>query len=273
MRTYGPSGNIIVNGSADARHIAHDPDRFETGTLRLLTALDESETGHAIVSPIVRARSRTVTIVFGDRLDWCGARPLDPAQAGPGGHGSDVEIEFSTNRWNTLGVPLDLGDAGASPDELLLHELVHALHMVRGGVVREPAEDSFEYREDFYAILITNIYSSNLNRRLRRDHQSYSAISESEAITLYSRHYLEIETLSEERPGLGFLTFQRLSRVIAGFNPIRGYVEAVARGSGLSVSEWRRSPYVCRLPRIAPPQDPPAWLLPLRGRTRMVVGF
>lgn len=60
--------------------------------------------------------------------------------------------------------------AGMRADEVLLHELVHALGMVAGHLFNTPMGDEFDDEDEFKAILVTNIYSSEIGRPLRLSH-------------------------------------------------------------------------------------------------------
>ncbi len=146
MRPYGK--NISVDGKGD--------DKFEILVLGLLEQISRRSTGALILSEIARNASRKVKIVP--------SVPPDNAAVDPktGGIPVDAQVTFP---------PLPVPGAGiAIPgDQALLHRLVQAVHRIRGGFERTPMRNGFDNREEFYAILITNIYASEDRRPLRRD--------------------------------------------------------------------------------------------------------
>jgi hypothetical protein len=135
------------------------------------------------------------------------------------------------------------GGPGTAADEILLHELVHcARHMKTWA---DPSlynftgmGDGFENIEEFYAVLIANMYSSETGRPLRRDH----ALSRdgrtvplvrttsiaglpipvfSELGLFYPRHRNEVELMRDESFGFGVRFFDQLAEIECGFNPLR----------------------------------------------------
>jgi hypothetical protein len=91
-----------------------------------------------------------------------------PVAAGMGtGEGSNVNIRFSVGT-----VPV--GGPGAQPDEVLCHELVHALRMTQGKFNPIPTDDNirkYDSEEEFLAVVTTNVYmSANAKMEFRADH-------------------------------------------------------------------------------------------------------
>lgn len=87
------------------------------------------------------------------------------------GTGSDVEVHYTPNatlpacppRTSTpVGCrPTWLGVDLMSPDDLLVHELVHALRMLRGQSDCIPTrQEDYDNEEEFFAVLVANIYVS-----------------------------------------------------------------------------------------------------------------
>lgn len=100
------------------------------------------------------------------------------------GLGSDAEVHFTAEVFPSIPKcslqtnsgpcrpPWTAENRGA--DDFLLHELVHALRMIRGQLNQIPAwVKGYDNEEEFFAILIQNIYASEKGMRvLRADHTS-----------------------------------------------------------------------------------------------------
>lgn len=97
------------------------------------------------------------------------------------GIGSDVTIDFNPGVYADAGGPGHAA-AGFSSDEVLFHELVHAMSCVEGtqtksvpfqGEIGEYLKDSFDDLEEFTAMVIANVYRSECERPgLRGSHKS-----------------------------------------------------------------------------------------------------
>ncbi|MEI2773972.1 MAG: hypothetical protein V9G98_25745 [Candidatus Competibacter sp.] len=88
------------------------------------------------------------------------------------GKGADAIIAFRPERWSG-GTPKINGreGPGSAADEILIHELVHASRIVRG--VRNScfgAPRGWNDYEEFVAITLCNVFSSENNRGLRFGH-------------------------------------------------------------------------------------------------------
>ena len=109
------------------------------------------------------------------------------------GEGSSSEVHFSPEKLPLGPAPLcrrdGTGPGGAcrltpgsddTPDATLLHELVHSLREMRGQLNQVPTwNKGYDNEEEFFAILVANIYMSEQGKRnLRKDHQSNSKLSE-----------------------------------------------------------------------------------------------
>jgi hypothetical protein len=80
------------------------------------------------------------------------------------GNGSNSKVNY------TAGVSSSdyLGHAPAA-DEVLLHELIHASRQVSGVSRQRGVNRSYDYEEEFVAIMIDNIYLPEKNKSLLRD--------------------------------------------------------------------------------------------------------
>ena len=108
--------------------------------------------------------------------------------------------------------------AGFRRDEVLFHEMTHASHHMAGVLNRSDAPPGFDSKEEFWAILLTNIYSCGWNRPLRKNHRGHAPISLREANAFYAQYSTMIDWMCRDMPVL--------TRGIAdlswiAFNPLR----------------------------------------------------
>ena len=85
------------------------------------------------------------------------------------GAGTTSFVEFTPQHWTGANVP------GADPnqiwaDELLLHEMVHALANTRGAHSCRAAGFNYDTYDEFVAITVTNVYRSHFHRPQRNNH-------------------------------------------------------------------------------------------------------
>jgi hypothetical protein len=140
------------------------------------------------------------------------------------GGGSDTVIRFNALMWQ----PPAGGGAvapGAEADEILLHEMTHGLRQMRGemhcsGVLDNP---SYDTREEFVAILVSNLYRSERARPgLRSDHGANSpplspALSDPNTFLGTGSHKDYIHQMFEE----DLVFAQNLAFVQCRFNPVK----------------------------------------------------
>jgi Effector protein len=143
-------------------------------------------------------------------------KPLWPGRGKKGsGRGSDVAIYYTPQDYiETKNAP------GGRTDEILLHEMVHALRMSKGKSLCVSFGDDYDTQEEFYAILITNIYrSENRYTVLRANHFGHLPLMRplTDDGAFYQRYKLWIDILVNEWNPL----CKSLARVSCAFNPIR----------------------------------------------------
>lgn len=138
-----------------------------------------------------------------------------PNQTRGSGHGSDTAIWFTPQDYiKTCSLP------GGRPDEVLLHEMVHALRMELGLNMCLAMDDDFDTVEEFYAILIANIYRSECGYRdLRANHNGKQMLAAplTDDSRFYARWKDKVDTLCREMSPLCNV----LATVPCAFNPIR----------------------------------------------------
>jgi hypothetical protein len=236
MQSYG----IKIDGSDVSAFRAAgyasppDPGCYESRIVELLDQIGQRTTGTLILGVIACCHEAQVTIIPSP----------SPVDRGAESTGLNVRIPFPASSSSQ-------GPAAVSqPDAVLLQELVHALHLIRGGFERAPMRDGFDDREEFYAILIANIYLSEDHRPLRRDNHGFEIWDPTgaDAERFYLGTLSAIDTLREEGPGLGLQLFMELSRINTPFNPIRQYVKQKAIVFGRTSEAWARDQIRCPVP-------------------------
>ena len=141
---------------------------------------------------------------------------------------------------------------GSQPDEVLCHELVHALRMTQGKANSIPTDDKmrlYDSEEEFLAVLTTNVYmSANNELLLRASHHGHkpleAPLDTSEGFLLSGKTYDKSQKGNLELMQIYNLvwqpTFLSLSMIVtAKFNPFQALTARLAylRGSGYS-SVW-----------------------------------
>ncbi|HZO53075.1 MAG TPA: hypothetical protein VFB63_10170 [Bryobacteraceae bacterium] len=151
---------------------------------------------------------------------------VDPTRTGTG-RGSSAEIEFLPYKCAS-GVEgaKEQADpskhaAGTLPDEIIVHELVHALLFMSGKSYSSPVPNQHLYdnQDDFFAILIANVYRSECGRLESRLHH-YGFESDELKSGKFLRTWENRYTVRKLRRDLPSL-FSDLHDVRADFNPFR----------------------------------------------------
>ena len=149
-------------------------------------------------------------------------------QACPSG-GSDSVIWFEPQTY-TDPMFRDVWDRHGiiRPEDILLHELVHALRIMRGIFVWKTMAHKYDKVEEFYAILLANIYASEMGRSgdLRGDHRApYHRLKDETDQGLWADsdmiHYMnfqdEVDELVRSMPDLCF----KVASLQVAWNPLR----------------------------------------------------
>jgi hypothetical protein len=166
MTPFQYARNIIVAGGN--QYLRNDDYvAYEQGTLNaLMEIMKNNWTGYGIILLISEMRGKEVIITpnFSQRCNASAGLPSWKSA-------NQIEIVYS---------PLVFGKStcaspGFTPDEALLHELIHAYRQLRHGLVKEAPifapKFNYDNFEEFVAILLTNIYASAKKKTvLRKDH-------------------------------------------------------------------------------------------------------
>ena len=129
------------------------------------------------------------------------------------GIGSNVIVEYTPWRF-----------AAVHQAPFLLHELEHAAEEAHGKLFPHPLGWSFDTAAEFDAILVENIYRSEIGLPLRRDHESLTDVLNSELMVPKPEFIRLLRSFRDRMPALT----QQLGDVVASYNPLRkgakGYV-------------------------------------------------
>ena len=158
--------------------------------LRFIHQVSATRTGAAVIEGILRNGDRREGVLIRSTFHAINNAITNPVGArgnsdqpnstatsllNAPGRGAGSTIDYFPFEWPGIGT----GGPGAARDEILLLELVHA-YMIQRGVSsvrnlhrRRYAQRvrSFDIVDDFFAVMITNVYASERGRPIRRDHR------------------------------------------------------------------------------------------------------
>jgi hypothetical protein len=173
--------------------------------------------------------------------DDMGQSVIVDALNGPS-RGADALVYFTkwvieSRKYRKLaGIPKN--GAGSLPDEILLHELIHATASMLGREDSSKTGDKMDFVTEFRSIMVTNIYATdpsnkNKGRPVRADHWGSTTFSGTTGDL--NRDFLKIgsyrnytKAFIRRFPGLAL----QLAAVNSAFNPIRVTIEDAANGKG-----------------------------------------
>ena len=155
-------------------------------------------------------------------------------QLGRKGERETALVRFTPANWtyNPINVALGIGippsfGPGSQPDEVLLHELVHALRYTAGlnnDKRKVPFQKKYDNFEEWIAILITNIYHSECGRKYRRSnhHSFWFKSADNDTFLDEGMNRMHVRQFRRQQP----LLFNDLNNVKALFNPLQGFRDA-----------------------------------------------
>jgi hypothetical protein len=136
------------------------------------------------------------------------------------GRGAGGRIVYYPWEWHQIGG----GRPGAARDEILLHELVHAYMQQRGlSSIRNLHRlryarrlRRFDLVDDFFAVMITNVYSSECGRQVRRDHHGFQSLNRNAMSIISDPRFAPLfNALAKGDPDL----VKELRKIDTAFNP------------------------------------------------------
>jgi hypothetical protein len=145
------------------------------------------------------------------------------------GWGASVIVHYDKRRWVSGGPCGSFpGKPGSAPDEVLLHEMLHGLRDMAGQKDLSKIGGDYDTMEEFYAILITNMYMSERGRSLlRKNHHGHQPLekklSSSAGFLTDMDHLRWVDWLFKHNA----VFLRRVAEVNAPFNPLREYLDNV----------------------------------------------
>jgi hypothetical protein len=225
---------IVITGEEAVKYGGYrSADDFEAEAQAPFWQIADSGVGRAVLHGLDQA-GKTVNVIWETRANSaainkndetlaskprvdCG--PLIPNSPEPirgigTGRGSDTRVGFDPTKYNGTRGP------GHRADEILLHELVHSLRSCQGLVdcQRPDGIGDYDNVEEFYAVLLANIYMSEKGRSpLRADHHDYHPLMRPEE---FHKSFLA-ESLIGQLWTQQRALVQAVAAVDCAFNPIR----------------------------------------------------
>jgi hypothetical protein len=242
--------HVTIDGTGTKSYVT--PSQYELAVLHQLRRIYHSRTGHAVFHEFeIRSHHFMKIIPYEQAQLNAFASPTDllhatrkgkPERSGGDGHellangkpvigkggGSDSDISFTPGMFTKYCNQHKNGHrSGAQPDEVLFHEMVHATRQMRGIFNPLPLGFFYDTEEEFFAILLANIYASETGRPidLRSDHHTFDHLTtDTDAKFLPGKtdyRYKLVSKLIHQEPGMAL----QLRNIHCLFNPIRRYYE------------------------------------------------
>jgi hypothetical protein len=133
------------------------------------------------------------------------------------------------------------GTYAPSPEEVLIHELTHAIRMLSRTMNRKPMAHGglaqYDSPEEFIAILVQNVFQSEVKRHLRASHRGYRIMEQDlqDSFAFFKASRLAFKFVDDFCRTNPHFT-RRLSGVKAPFNPIAAYYKDQKKARALSSS-------------------------------------
>lgn len=197
-----------------------DEDAGLYGKCNAHTEPDDPDAAHTEGKPYYLSKSDDPKTKKDERYDISESKGTE--------RGSNTGIHFTPDMWGAS-APCSRGVFGAMPDEVLFHELVHALRDLEAHDDAVPTTgDLLGYRneEEYLAIVVTNVYMSAKYGDRGKD-RLRAGVEEKKALAAplnTSDGFLKVEanrTLLGKLSGQEKDLFSTLTLVPAKYNPIR----------------------------------------------------
>jgi Effector protein len=113
-----------------------------------------------------RGVSQTRSTLKGEPVRDSDGTPI-PAYGLGTGEGSLAEVAFTPGMWGPKGTS-NMTGPGSLPDEVLLHELIHAARQMKGIIDSRAVDSGYENEEELVAIVVCNVYLSEKKQTVFR---------------------------------------------------------------------------------------------------------
>jgi hypothetical protein len=257
---------VIIDGTGTKQYAT--PARYEHAVLTQLRRIHHSKTGRALFREF-RAHHTLQIIPFEERDPHDqlifnayaiakdpqhATRAGQPERSGSNGQvlpdalgnpvigdgtGSDSDIKFTPGMFTRFcrhQKARRLPRSGAQPDEVLFHEMVHSTREMLGIFDPLPFRFGYDTEEEFFAILLANIYASETGRPidLREDHHGFDHLwADTDAKFIPNPSdpfYRLIAKLVTQQPVMAL----EIGKINCRFNPIRRYFQMEHDQHGLA---------------------------------------
>jgi len=145
--------------------------------------------------------------------------------------GDNIILRYTHSDWSA-GSECATTGPGSRPEEILLHEMIHGLRNLYGVSNTRPLGGwmaNYDNEEEFYAILLTNIYMSERGQiRMRADHHGFTSLSKPEFFLNNPGIFDLVSKLYQQQPAL----CANIATVECDFNPLRGFAERTYEAIG-----------------------------------------
>jgi hypothetical protein len=272
----GPGWDDLVSREPSETEMSTVPGypqglRYEANILDQLTRLHQFVTGKVVFNAIAQTPYTLTILPYTDTDEtsasvcnafaWevspgdFGTKALDKGDAAhTPGPGMNASVHFDVGRWlpgTIRGCRAGYGSIATAPDEILLHEMCHALRAMKGQMNRSNTiggqslvQPGYAYDdiEEFFAILVSNMYLSEKGlTTLRQDHHGFAALPKNKVTAsgatvdeTTNAGFLAAPVNSAcmqylyQTPDTGSL-FMNLTGISAVFNPIGEYFNTGTR--------------------------------------------
>jgi len=187
-------------------------DSYELRVLEILRKITTGSSVGRLLITLINASPRTLRIVpVGlNQSKYTRALPVACLPTACAGGATDSLLRFEPIAWgNTPTATIDPGKHFRS-DDVLLHEMFHALRQMRGLFAATPMGEAFHFVEEFYAIMVTNMYVSEVGRpeSRRADHLlPFDRLYEKPTgpfvdtdVDFFIRHKAEVDAMIKQMP-------------------------------------------------------------------------
>lgn len=185
--------------------------QFEASVLGMMHAMNNTKSGRALMNGFRAVRREVLVFPYDGSMGQCNAY----ATSDWGMYRN--KVAFSPQGWSAHSACAAQGPAGNTPMEVLFHELVHALRFAAKTLQKRATAA----QEEEIAILVTNIFSSEMNRPLRWRHSGFNKLPNSDPVAFYGNHFPLIKMFVKEHPTVS----EELSDIWTKFNPVREFYD------------------------------------------------